>query len=71
MRQTHIDPLFNPSPGKSVIPSKPVTVTASANTIPLSPISNQPMIKAEGAFQGQSFEMWIDPQNRVAIPVKE
>ena len=75
MTNNRIDPLFNnPTADKKAVVSK-ITVESSlvsaSEKPPLSPSSKQPMQLVEGAYGNKTFKMWIDSQNRLAIPVKE
>ena len=66
MSLSRIDPLFN----NASLPTKKTEITAAFDTTPTSPISRAPMQLVEGAFEGRTFKMWIDAQNRIAIPAK-
>jgi len=68
----YIDPLFNPTPRQQVKASIKVesALVSATEKPPRSPTSKQPMQLVEGAYNGKVFRMWIDPTNRLSIPVR-
>ncbi len=38
---------------------------------PVSPISNRPMQIVKGANEGKTFKMWVNLEDRIALPYHE
>ncbi|MDE1906734.1 MAG: hypothetical protein KGH75_09840 [Rhodospirillales bacterium] len=69
--QNRIDPLFNNKTLKPTTKEKIKVESALIAANERAPVSNgKSMQLVEGAYKGQSFQMWIDVDNRLAIPVK-
>ena len=75
MKQEYIDPLFNnpmQEKKKAIEPIEVNSALVAANELPpRSPTTKKPMTLVEGAYGNKVFKMWVDLDQRLAIPVRE